>query len=346
MLLSLGASGAREKKADTAPDWPGERLPLQLAVKTPEDLAFKALAEKQYLVFNLLAGGKLAFDRGDFASAAEKWEALLRLDGLDAQLDKEVRPLALQAREKAGGQAAELPPARNPVDATAKAEEKPAEEKPAQEAARGKRRRGLAAVEGVVSGGGAAGPGGAVITLKRIGGRMPRTTPAEGKVVNQRNKAFVPRVLAVPIGTSVLFRNEDPLAHNVFSLSSSKPFDTGLYKAPGAESVTFDKPGVVQLLCNIHSSMIGYVVAVDTPYYAQADAKGAFAIRGVIPGDYEVEVWHENASQPTKVKATVGRDGSLTRDGNPVELSVGGDKPQAAFPLDKYGKPRQTQLGY
>jgi plastocyanin len=286
IAVALAASAADKKPASNgASDWPGERLPLPLSVKSPEDLAFKALVERQYLVFNLLAGGKLAYDRGEYASAAEKWETLLRLEGLDPAID-------------------------------------------------------------TISGGGSGGPGGAVITLKRVNGKMPKLSPATDKVINQRNKLFVPRVLAVPVGTSVIFRNEDPLAHNVFSLSPARQFDTGLYKAPGEQSVLFDKPGVVQLLCNIHSSMVGYVVVVDTPYYAQADAKGAFAIRGVIAGDYDLEIWHENASQPTKVRVSVGRDGSLTRDGNPVELTVAGDKPAAAFPLDKYGKPRQTQLGY
>ena len=59
--------------------WLGEELPLPLAVRTAQDLAVKAAAEKQYLIFNLLAGGKLAWDGGDYATAATKWEALLRV---------------------------------------------------------------------------------------------------------------------------------------------------------------------------------------------------------------------------------------------------------------------------
>ncbi len=351
ICIALAAAAADKKPASSgASDWPGERLPLPLAVKSPEDLAFKALAERQYLIFNLLAGGKLAYDRGEFGSAAEKWETLLRLEGLDPAIDQAVRPLAVAARQKAGGEAAALPPPPEPSAAAGEPKPDSSATKADSKSDDGGGRRGkrmrIVTVEGTVSGGGSGGPGGSVVTLKRVNGKMPKLSPATDKVVNQRNKLFVPRVLAVPVGTSVVFRNEDPLAHNVFSLSPAKQFDTGLYKAPGEQSVLFDKPGVVQLLCNIHSSMVGYVVVVDTPYYAQADAKGAFTIRGVIPGDYDLEIWNENASQPTKVRASVGRDGSLTRDGNPVELTVAGDKPAAAFPLDKYGKPRQTQLGY
>src|SRR3954468_12702918 len=83
--------------------WLGEELPLPLAVRTAQDLAVKAAAEKQYLIFNLLAGGKLAWDGGDYATAAGKWEALLRVHGLDPEIDKVIRPLAKEARSRAGG---------------------------------------------------------------------------------------------------------------------------------------------------------------------------------------------------------------------------------------------------
>lgn len=356
----VGAARDAKKREATPASWPGTELPLPLAVRTPHDLAFKALAERHYLVFNLLAGGKAAFDAGDFASAALKWEALLQLPRLDAEIDKQVRPLLIEARQKLGRQDALLPQAAQQAADAEKAGA--AEGEPKSDAAgdakadasaepkaggTSKKRRGsVVTVEGSVSGGGPAGPGGAVVTMKRVGGRMPRLTPASDKVVSQRNKAFVPRVLAVPVGSSVAFHNEDPLAHNVFSISPTRPFDTGLYKAPGSASVVFDKPGVVQILCNIHSAMVGYVVVVDTPYYAQADAKGAFTVRGVLPGDYDLELWHESASQPTRLRVAVGRDGSLSRGGNPVELSVSGDQQAPAFPPDKYGKPRQPQLGY
>src|SRR5438874_6551279 len=235
-------------------DWLGPEMPLPLAVRTPQDLAFKSAAERQYLIFNLLASGKLAWDQGDFATAASRWESLLQIPGLDPEVDKVVRPFAEQARAKAGGKPGEVPPPPPPREST-------------QRESPRRREAASTSVEGTVSGGGAAGPGGAVITLKRIDGSMPALQPTR-KVVLQRGKAFVPRVLAVPAGSSVVFRNEDAINHNVFSLSPH--FDTGLYGAGGEKEETFERAGVVQLLCNIHSSMIGYLVVVDTPYYAQA----------------------------------------------------------------------------
>lgn len=319
LALLLAASAGKHEH-----DWLGAELPLPLTVHTPQDLQFKSQAERQYLIFNLLSSGKVAFDAGDFATAATKWESLLSVPGLDPEVDKVVRPFADEARRKAGGKARDVPPP--PA----------AREEPAAAPA-SRKREAAVTVEGTVSGGGAAGPGGAVVTLRRTDGPMPKTTPAR-KVVLQHGKAFVPRVLAVPAGSAVIFRNDDPINHNVFSLSPH--FDTGLYGAGGEKEEVFDKPGVVQLLCNIHSSMIGYVVVVDTPYFAQADAAGAFSIKGVAPGEYEVEAWHENASQPARQKLTVGKDGAK------LALTVAGDKQPPQFPPDKYGKPRQQQLGY
>jgi len=318
LLLAASATSGKH-------DWLGAEMPLPLAVRTAEDLAFKAQAERQYLIFNLLSAGKVAWDERDYATAAAKWESLLSVPGLDPEIDRVVRPFAEEARKKAGKPGEITPPAPHVSNA------------PTESPAPRRTRTESVSVEGTVSGGGAAGPGGAVITLKRTDGPMPRLAPAK-KIVLQHNKSFVPRVIAVAAGSSVVFKNDDAINHNVFSLSPH--FDTGLYGQGGEKEETFDKAGVVQLLCNIHSSMIGYVVVVDTPYFAQADAAGAFSIKGVAPGEYEVEAWHEYASQPTRQKLTV------TREGARLALTVAGDKQPPQFPPDKYGKPRQQQLGY
>src|SRR3954466_1282461 len=101
-VLAVPASAPAAPASDGR-GWLGEELPLPLAVRTAQDLAVKAAAERQYLIFNLLAGGKLAWDGGDFATAASKWEALLRVHGLDPEIDKVIRPLAKDARARAGG---------------------------------------------------------------------------------------------------------------------------------------------------------------------------------------------------------------------------------------------------
>ena len=85
LSVILGAASAPAAAPGHGKEWPGEEMPLPLAVRTPQDLAVKAIAERQYLVFNLLAGGKLAWDAGDFATAATKWEHLLKLRPLESR---------------------------------------------------------------------------------------------------------------------------------------------------------------------------------------------------------------------------------------------------------------------
>lgn len=321
LAAALAAPGVAQ--AAGGREWLGEEMPLPLAVKTSQDLAVKAVAEKQYLIFNLLAGGKMAWDAGDFATAARKWDALLRVPALDPEVERVIRPLAAAARERAG----EKPSAATPAPSVSPA--------PVRE------RAPTVTVSGTISGGGAGGPGGAVVWLKRTDGETPRPAPARGKFIDQRGKAFIPHVLAVPVGTRVSFRNDDALYHNVFSLSKPNDFDTGLYKQGGTYDEVFKKPGPVQLLCNIHSSMLGYVYVVDSPYYAQADGSGAFTIKGVPAGEYEISVWHEGSSKETHQRVTVSGEGLRG-----VELRVGGDRRPPELVPDKSGKPRQSHLGY
>ena len=332
VLAPTPALGAGPRSRVPAPEWPGADLPLPLPVHTQQDADFKRVTEKQYLVFNLLAGGKLAWDAGDFSTAAQKWEALLGVKGLDAETEALVKPFAAEARKRAAAAPAATntpaPLVNLPDSAPPAPKERPAP------------RSSAVTVEGSVSGGGQAGPGGAVIILRRADGKTSKPVPARREVI-QQDKTFLPHVVAVPVGSTVVFKNSDNLIHDVFSLSpAADKFNTGLYRKDESREQTFDKPGVIELLCDIHAQMQAYVVVVDSPWFGQADATGAFKIAGVPPGEYEVEAWHEFASKPTRQALTVGRDGAK------LSLVVAGDKRPNAFPPDKQGKARQTQVGY
>jgi plastocyanin len=336
-------------RAADPPRWLGDDLPLPLQVKTPADIGFKAAAERQYLIFNLMAGGKLAYQRGDYAAAVEKWETLLRIPGLDPQIEKAVMPFLTDARAKPGhgGNGAHVETRPEPVelpppDVTT---EPRATKEPRAHAAQPTAHRASSAsqttVSGTVSGGGQIGPGGAVLWLKRLDGSMPRIAPPANQVVTQREKTFLPHVLAVPTGTTVQFRNDDRIYHNVFSIAKPNDFDAGIRATGATYTRTFNSPGAVEILCNIHSTMNGYVFVVDSPLYTKAQASGAFTIRGVAPGRYELAAWHEAASNITRKTVVVGADGV-----HDLSVTVGGDKRPAPFVPDKYGHKRQPQLGY
>jgi plastocyanin len=113
----------------------------------------------------------------------------------------------------------------------------------------------------------------------------------------QKNKMFMPRLLVVPVGSSVAFPNADPFFHNVFSLFDGRRFDLGLYEAGSTRSVVFSREGVSYIFCNIHSEMSAVIIALATPYYGLADQQGVFHLKDVPDGDYELHVWIEGQGQ-------------------------------------------------
>jgi plastocyanin len=108
-------------------------------------------------------------------------------------------------------------------------------------------------------------------------------------------RQFRPRVLIVPVGTTVQFRNLDPFNHNVFSLSEPNAFDLGLYGRGETRTHRFTRPGVVRVYCNIHPRMSAFILVRDNPWYTQPGADGAWQIADVPPGRYVLHVWHERA---------------------------------------------------
>jgi plastocyanin len=137
-------------------------------------------------------------------------------------------------------------------------------------------------------------PQDAVIWIERVPAdtdSMLRTEKRRPRLA-QRDQAFAPRVLAVAAGNVVDFPNEDPIFHNVFSLSPVKRFDLGKYPRGQSRSVTFPKPGVVPVFCDIHSDMAAWIVVTPNGAYARPDGEGAFHIGPLPAGRYTVHGWH------------------------------------------------------
>lgn len=115
----------------------------------------------------------------------------------------------------------------------------------------------------------------------------------------QKDKTFIPHVLAVTTGTTVDFPNYDPIFHNAFSNYSGQIFDIGLYPPGKSRSVRFSRPGIVRVFCNIHAEMSAVIVVLDTPWYQVTGPDGTFSFENVPPGKYRLAVFHERASTPT-----------------------------------------------
>src|SRR5262249_51193284 len=109
-----------------------------------------------------------------------------------------------------------------------------------------------------------------VVALRPTDGHARPHRPGHYQM-EQVKKQFAPRVLAVPVGSQAAFPNHDVFFHNVFSLSPANKFDLGVFNQNMPRDVTFDRAGVVQVLCNLHALMTAYIVVVDEPYFAVSD---------------------------------------------------------------------------
>jgi plastocyanin len=164
----------------------------------------------------------------------------------------------------------------------------------------------------------------------RPGASSRAPTGAAGQMKSS-SKRFQPRVIAVAKDSTVDFPNDDPIYHNVFSVSGANRFDLGLYRSGASKSRSFQEPGLVRVYCNIHPQMVGFVMVVDSDFKTVTGPDGSFRFDGVPPGAHVVKAWHEEGpetSQPVTVRAS--GDAPLV-----LRLDLSGYKP--APHKNKYG---------
>lgn len=126
----------------------------------------------------------------------------------------------------------------------------------------------------------------------------PGAVPRGLYIMEQKQIAFQPHVLVVPVGAQVAFPNRDLVRHHVYSFSKAKRFDLKLYGREDQRSITFDTAGVVALGCNIHDSMSGFIIVTATPLYARTDAQGRVAIADVPAGAVTLRLWSPSIRAP------------------------------------------------
>ena len=148
----------------------------------------------------------------------------------------------------------------------------------------------------------------AVVMIEPVGAHLP-VRPMANAQIAQHDLQFSPAVSVVTVGTPVLFPNQDTVRHHVYSYSAAKTFQIKLYAGVPHTPVVFDKPGVAVLGCNIHDSMIAWVVVTDTPLFARSAAGGQARVADVPAGNYQLHVWHSSLGEsvpPQLVPLTVG----------------------------------------
>jgi plastocyanin len=129
--------------------------------------------------------------------------------------------------------------------------------------------------------------------------------------MDQKQCAFVPRVVVVPVGGTVDFLNSDRLLHNVRGGGKENaPFNRAQPHARTI-SIVFKKPEVLRVECDLHSWMRGWVVVAEHPFYAVTNEQGEFVFENVPPGKYTLQVWQESLGTVTQ-DITVGNKGATS----------------------------------
>lgn len=141
--------------------------------------------------------------------------------------------------------------------------------------------------------------------------------PKREIAVEQVNKEFVPLISVIQAGTMVNFPNRDKVRHHVYSFSPAKTFEIKLYSGIPGKPIMFDKPGEVVLGCNIHDTMIAYVLVVGTPIFGKTDKRGSAVFDGLSAGEYEFQVWYPGTPAsafppPQKLKLTTSDAPAIT----------------------------------
>ncbi len=127
----------------------------------------------------------------------------------------------------------------------------------------------------------------------------------DNQKLHQVSRSFQPRVFGITVGEAVDFPNMDLVFHNVFSYSKTKRFDLGHYGKGKSKSVTFDKPGLVKVFCDIHSTMSAFIYVTETSFITQPGKNGSYSIKDIPEGTYTVHVWHPERGESSDV-VTIG----------------------------------------
>jgi len=151
----------------------------------------------------------------------------------------------------------------------------------------------------------------AVVSLQTLPSGVKWEVPRSPTMhMDQKQCAFIPRVVVVPVGGTVEFLNSDRLLHNLKSVSKENPAFNRAQPHARTIPVVFRKPEILRVDCDLHSWMRGWVVVADHPFYALTNDRGEFILDNVPPGKYTLQVWQESLGTVT-TDVTVG-DKSVT----------------------------------
>lgn len=178
-------------------------------------------------------------------------------------------------------------------------------------------------------------PAGAIVYV--VGFSEP--PPKSAVTIEQRGRRFVPELVALTAGQEVNFPNRDAFLHNVFSSSSTRPFDLGSYKQGESKQKGFPKPGVVDVYCNIHPEMAATILVLPNRKFARVDGTGRYVIEGLPKGRWQAFAYVRLAAKPVSAPIEISEDGETTLD---LTIARGAAAPHP----NKYGEAYRDPARY
>ena len=163
-------------------------------------------------------------------------------------------------------------------------------------------------------------------------GPVEAADPKDVPKITQKDRRFVPDLVAVTAGGSVAFPNAVSFLHNVFSQSPDRKFDLGSFRKGESKTKDFPKPGVIDVYCNIHPEMAATILVLPNRLHTHVKADGSFVIDHVPPGTWKVFAYTRRALRPVSANVTVatGADSTinlaLVRGAEPEHLNKYGEK--------------------
>ncbi len=134
-----------------------------------------------------------------------------------------------------------------------------------------------------------------VYLLPEVKGSLP-IEPVTFTLI-QKELAFFPDFSVVPMGSTLVFENQDDTIHNARSNGPSNRFNIGSQLPKTLKEVLLEHDGVVPIVCSVHPEMSALVYVSPSPYFAKTDSKGRFEIQNIKPGNYTIAPWHESLSR-------------------------------------------------
>lgn len=133
-----------------------------------------------------------------------------------------------------------------------------------------------------------------IVSLKNVKNGKSLDSMGAEFALDQNGCQFVPHIVIVPTGASLKIKNSDGILHNLHTFGeANQPVNKAQPRFLKVIKLSFDKPEIIRIVCDVHGWMTGYIAVVDNPYCAKTDTDGNFELTGVPDGTYAIEYWHE-----------------------------------------------------